>query len=423
MSSSELAISVRGLSKSYIIRHNTTDHITVAELALDRIRHPLRRAPKEEFWALKDIDVDVHKGEVLGVIGRNGAGKSTLLKVLTRITEPTTGRIDVWGRVGSLLEVGTGFHPELTGRENVYLNGSILGMTRKEIAKQFDAIVDFAGVERFLDTPVKRFSSGMYVRLAFAVAAHLETEILLVDEVLAVGDQEFQKKCLSKMREVAADGRTVLFVSHQMASIESLCHRCLVLANGAVLTVGATSEAVVAYLEAARSGPGAQGGRRSGTGEVRVVDVSPRHASYGCAEEKIVRFVTSRSSGYAMPYFVAAHVVNESDGVIVAQCDSRLQNTWGGSGEESSFELRLHHPWLLPGEYRVDVFVCNAGVLDAVESACRFSVSPIFPYEVPAVGESVANSKTLASFSYDVQDEPRDMQVGPTISAHIAPQS
>jgi len=180
MSSDQLAISVRGLSKNYVIRHNA-QHVTLAEAALSRLRHPMRRSRREEFWALRDVDLEVRRGEVLGVIGRNGAGKSTLLKVLSRITDPTTGVIDLWGRVGSLLEVGTGFHPELTGRENIYLNGSILGMNRAEIEAQFDAIVDFAGVERFLDTPVKRYSSGMYVRLAFAVAAHLETEILIVD--------------------------------------------------------------------------------------------------------------------------------------------------------------------------------------------------------------------------------------------------
>ena len=196
--SSDVAIRVEGLGKAYSIRHQRSDHVTLAQVALERAKHPFRRDEREEFWALQDVSFEVKQGEVLGVIGRNGAGKSTLLKLLTRITGPTTGRIDLWGRVGSLLEVGTGFHPELTGRENIYLNGSILGMNRKEIDRQFDAIVEFAGVEKFLDTPVKRYSSGMYVRLAFAVAAHLETEILLVDEVLAVGDQDFQKRASAR---------------------------------------------------------------------------------------------------------------------------------------------------------------------------------------------------------------------------------
>src|SRR5581483_8501340 len=187
---------------------------------------------RETFWALKDVSFEVKVGEALGIIGRNGAGKSTLLKILSRITRPTTGYADVYGRVGSLLEVGTGFHPELTGRENIYLNGAILGMTRRDIQRRFDEIVAFAEVENFLDTPVKRYSSGMYMRLAFAVAAHLEPEILVVDEVLAVGDAEFQKKCLGKMGDVAKEGRTVLFVSHNMNAVEHLCQRVLLFQSG-----------------------------------------------------------------------------------------------------------------------------------------------------------------------------------------------
>ena len=197
-------ISVRGLGKAFTIRHHAEHHVTLAEQALHRMRHPLQRQEREQYWAIEDLSFDVAEGEVLGVIGRNGAGKSTLLKLLARITPPTKGEIELYGRIGSLLEVGTGFHPELTGRENVYLNGSILGMRKREIDRQFDAIVDFAGVEQFLDTPVKRYSSGMYVRLAFAVAAHLDTEILLVDEVLAVGDADFQARCADKIRAVCA---------------------------------------------------------------------------------------------------------------------------------------------------------------------------------------------------------------------------
>ena len=193
MSSNAPAISVRGVSKSYTIGHRTQAHSTLAETLLHRLRVPFEKTPRETFWALRDIDFEVNEGDVVGIIGRNGAGKSTLLKILSRITEPTTGEIDAYGRIGSLLEVGTGFHPELTGRENIFLNGAILGMRRKEIQREFDAIVTFSGVEQFLDTPVKRYSSGMYVRLAFAVAAHLQSEILIVDEVLAVGDAEFQR--------------------------------------------------------------------------------------------------------------------------------------------------------------------------------------------------------------------------------------
>ena len=203
---------------------------------------------------MNDVNFDIQKGDVVGIIGRNGAGKSTLLKILSRITEPTKGKIDLFGRVGSLLEVGTGFHPELTGRENVYLNGAILGMSKTEIARQFDAIVDFSGTEKFLDTPVKRYSSGMYVRLAFAVAAHLNPEILIVDEVLAVGDTEFQKKCLGKMREVAQGGRTVLFVSHNMAAIKTLCNSAILLRKGNVELQDTTENVINRYVSGGATG-------------------------------------------------------------------------------------------------------------------------------------------------------------------------
>ena len=212
-----------------------------------------RRRTSDEFWALRDVSFEVKRGECVAVIGRNGAGKSTLLKVLSRITEPTTGEVRLRGRVGSLLEVGTGFHPELTGRENIYLNGNILGMTRREVKAKFDEIVAFSEVERFLDTPVKRYSSGMHVRLAFAVAAHLEPEILIVDEVLAVGDAAFQKKCLGRMTEVAGHGRTVLFVSHNMAAVTALCQSAVLLASGRVAFAGGVGEAVERYQ--AKSGP------------------------------------------------------------------------------------------------------------------------------------------------------------------------
>ena len=245
-------IEVENLGKKYVIAHkqkeqhdNIRDKISGSISRMGRkIIHPfsgskgplLDYGDVEEFWALKDVNFSVNQGDKIGIIGRNGAGKSTLLKILSRITEPTEGKVILRGRVASLLEVGTGFHSELTGRENIYLNGSILGMTKIEIDKKFDEIVDFAGVEQFLDTPVKRYSSGMRVRLGFSVAAHLEPEILLIDEVLAVGDAEFQKKCLGKMDEIAKEGRTVLFISHNMGSIHHLCQRVLLLDNGFFFT-------------------------------------------------------------------------------------------------------------------------------------------------------------------------------------------
>src|SRR5881398_3340272 len=216
------------------------------------VRSPLatlRRPKAEMFWALKDVSLDVHEGEVLGLIGRNGAGKTTLLKILSRITRPTEGWAEIHGRVGSLLEVGTGFHPELTGRENAFLSGAILGMSKAEIARKFDEIVAFAELEKFIDTPVKHYSSGMYVRLAFAVAAHLEPEILLVDEVLAVGDAEFQRRCLGRMQEFGASGRTVLFVSHNMQAVARLCQRALLLDGGRVVRDGPSAEVVAQYLQ------------------------------------------------------------------------------------------------------------------------------------------------------------------------------
>ena len=400
--SSDVAIRAEGLGKAYRIKHQHHDHVTLAQVALDRVRHPLRTNIVEEFWALQDVDFEVHRGEVLGVIGRNGAGKSTLLKLLTRITAPTTGRIDLWGRVGSLLEVGTGFHPELTGRENVYLNGSILGMTRKEIDRQFDAIVDFAGVERFLDTPVKRFSSGMYVRLAFAVAAHLETEILLVDEVLAVGDAEFQKKCLGKMHDVAVGGRTVLFVSHQMSSVAQLCDRTLVLDQGRVALLGSVADGEAAYLASIRSAPTTTA-RRTGTGGLEIREVTMEAGLVGPTDTKVVTFDVVPVADVVTPYFVSAHVVDQQNRVI-SQCDSRLTGTWLDPGREQAIRLEIAEPWLVPGEYRVDLFVCAAGIIDAVEGACGFTVSSELPYPGGAIDEATASAMVLTNFAYHVHE-------------------
>ncbi|MBY0522443.1 MAG: ABC transporter ATP-binding protein [Gemmataceae bacterium] len=256
------AVRVEHLGKRYQVgraRGVCTYH-TLREQLTGALTRVLRRsrsvAPPEEFWALKDISFDVQPGSVVGIVGPNGAGKSTLLKILSRITRPTTGKVTIAGRVGSLLEVGTGFHPELTGRENIYLNGAILGMTRREIARRFDEIVAFAEVERFLDTPVKRYSSGMYVRLAFAVAAHMEPEVLLVDEVLAVGDAAFQKKCLRRMKDVGQQGRTVLFVSHNMAAVLGLCQRAFLIGQGGVRQEGPAAEVVEAYVRTLASPAG-----------------------------------------------------------------------------------------------------------------------------------------------------------------------
>jgi lipopolysaccharide transport system ATP-binding protein len=279
--SNDVVIKVSNLSKKYLLRHEQRERYTalrdvitrkaksIGQRVMSPFRSPLSApsSSQEEFYALRAVNFEIKRGDRVGIIGRNGAGKSTLLKVLSRITEPTSGRIEITGRVASLLEVGTGFHPELTGRENIFLNGAILGMTKAEIKRKFDEIVAFAEVEKFLDTPVKRYSSGMYVRLAFAVAAHLEPEILIVDEVLSVGDAQFQKKCLGKMEEVGKEGRTILFVSHNMAQINKLCSDCILLALGQVDKRGHPSSIIQDYLSQTDSTP-----LRSLNGEALVVD-------------------------------------------------------------------------------------------------------------------------------------------------------
>lgn len=280
---SDIAIRVEGVGKHYRLgaggdADSMREAITMAagRFARRLIGRGEPPRPKREFWALDNVSFEVKKGDVVGIVGHNGAGKSTLLKILSRITDPTTGRVDIWGRLGSLLEVGTGFHPELTGRENIFLNGAILGMTFQEIKSKFDEIVAFSELEDFLDTPVKRYSSGMYVRLAFSVAAHLQPEILIVDEVLAVGDMKFQNKCMGKMKDVATQGRTVLFVSHNMGAVSSMCTRGLVLDHGRVHSVCTANEAVVAYLELMNEkakGELSERTDREGDGKVRVVAI------------------------------------------------------------------------------------------------------------------------------------------------------
>ena len=287
--SADTVIAVEKLSKRYLLSHEAR-HDTLRDTLAQglrnfwaRLRQPTApRAGREEFWALRDVSFEVKRGEVVGIIGRNGAGKSTLLKILSRITEPSTGRVVLQGRVASLLEVGTGFHPELSGRENIFLNGAILGMTRAEIRRKFDEIVAFAEVEKFLDTPVKHYSSGMYVRLAFAVAAHLDPEILIIDEVLAVGDAAFQRKCLGKIDAVARGGRTVLFVSHNLAAVQYLCQGALWLRAGQLSRQGPVRECVAAYMTGATESQGeidtsalAQGSEQSDLRFLRVAVLAP----------------------------------------------------------------------------------------------------------------------------------------------------
>jgi lipopolysaccharide transport system ATP-binding protein len=246
MSSEKTMIRVKSLGKAHSIRH-AQSHSTLVEHALDCIKHPFRRSSTEIIWVLRDINIEINLGDIVGLVGHNGAGKSSLLKILSRVAPPTTGTVELYGRVGSLLEVGTGFHPELSGRENIFLNGSILGMRRREILQRFDDIVEFAGVETFLDTPVKRYSSGMYVRLAFSVASHLQSDILLVDEVLSVGDAEFQSRSLQKMQTLVAEGRTIIYVSHNLDSVLRLCNRAVILDKGSLIVDCDPPQAIRAY--------------------------------------------------------------------------------------------------------------------------------------------------------------------------------
>ncbi len=403
----DIAIRATNIAKSYIIRHNASDHVTLAETVLHRVAHPFSRPQKELFWALNDITFDVNRGDVVGIIGRNGAGKSTLLKILSRITKPSKGEIHLHGRVGSLLEVGTGFHPELTGRENIYLNGAILGMRKPEIRKHFDAIVDFSGVEQFLDTPVKRYSSGMYVRLAFAVAAHLESEILVVDEVLAVGDAEFTRKCLGKMQDVSKSGRTVLFVSHQMQSVAVLCNKAMYLERGVCTFAGDVPTAIEHYMKSFKNPQSAavDPQRRPGTGEYRFTSVTPAKEFFTCGEEKVIKFTIKRFKHYAAPVYVSCLLTSPS-GVELIQGDSRLLNFWLKSCPSACGELRVRTPWLRPGDYRLDVFVCAAGgLIDQFEHAATVKVAALLPYPETTSGDGSARGIVFADFSYALESE------------------
>jgi lipopolysaccharide transport system ATP-binding protein len=398
------AISVRGLAKAYTISHMTERHTTMVEALAHQARSLFRPRPETEtFWALRDISFDLQAGEVVGIIGRNGAGKSTLLKVLSQITEPTDGEIDLYGRVGSLLEVGTGFHPELTGRENIFLNGAILGMSRCEIRSQFEAIVEFSGVEQFLDTPVKRYSSGMYVRLAFAVAAHLNPEILIVDEVLAVGDAEFQKKCLGKMQDVAHSGRTVIFVSHNMQAVSQLCEKGLLLEQGKMVFNGDVNEAIERYVSswAVDRGPQERNLRRPGSGEVRFTSVKVAKDYFHGDEKKEIAFRIARQRPGGDPVYLSAHIVDQQ-GVIVAQADSRLVGQWLGRGEEFEGAFEFSSPWLKPGAYRLDLFICSAGagVVDHWDGAAMLQISPLLPYPNHVSGDGTAHGLVFANFEW-----------------------
>jgi lipopolysaccharide transport system ATP-binding protein len=385
---SDVSISVRGLGKRYRIwTHspptNLSDRLGVA-FARARRRPDAKPPRREEIWALRDVSFDVHRGEVLGVIGPNGAGKSTLLSVLARITEPSEGEASIAGRVGSLLEVGTGFHPELSGRDNVFLNGAILGMSRSEVAQKFDQIVEFSGVRDFIDMPVKRYSSGMYVRLGFAVAAHLDPEVLLLDEVLAVGDRSFQEKCLRRIDEITHDGRTVLFVSHDVDAVARLCRRAVVIGEGRLIFDGPADEAVECYL-----GSPTLGGelpvidQHEGSGEVRVASVTVQNADGGSqihADHPVaIRVEFEGREAVRGPDLVLRIGVNTPGGLYVLLSSEFDGAATLAEGIEpgSVISCVLDSLPLKPGPYHVSVTVERMGeVVDRIANAAAFRVVP-----------------------------------------------
>ncbi|MDS4042017.1 MAG: ABC transporter ATP-binding protein [Candidatus Competibacter sp.] len=382
------------MSKEYVIGRRERGRETFREMVTSSLAAPFRRlrklgseaAPEERFWALRDVSFEVQRGEVVGIIGRNGAGKSTLLKILSRITDLTEGEVEIRGRVASLLEVGTGFHAELTGRENIYLNGAILGMSRREIDRKFDEIVDFSGVEKFIDTPVKRYSSGMAVRLAFAVAAHLEPEILVIDEVLAVGDIEFQKKCLGKMDDVARSGRTILFVSHNMAAIESLCTRAILLKEGCLKTEGGVDEVIQQYSSEtvdasgdvdARLHPSRVAGAKPIITRFQIVDAKGRFASQiGLGEE--VSFLIHLSTSQLISGLNAGIHIYNGFGQRVTTLHTNYQ-------ANVSLEVRdrgilcctVKTCDLMPGQYRIVLgLVSGNDLVDRIDPVTTFEVLP-----------------------------------------------
>lgn len=397
------AIRVEGVGKRYVLGRALDPYRTLREALMDATSGAVRKAGAllgrrgdaaegPEFWALRDVSFEVARGEAIGLVGGNGAGKSTLLKVLSRITAPTTGRAEIRGRVGSLLEVGTGFHPDLSGRENVYLNGAILGMRRAEIGRKFDEIVAFAEVEQFIDTPVKRYSSGMYLRLAFAVAAHLEPEVLLVDEVLAVGDAAFQKKCLGKMGDVTAEGRTVLFVSHNMAAVQSLCARAVWLRHGQVVESGPTRRVISRYLQAAQqsvteqSWPVADSAPGSDVVRLRRVAVVVDEGADG--EDNAGGITTRTAFRLEFEYWnlkpgarvnLSLHVYNEQGAMVFNALPTTEQEWQGRAFPVGLFRDVCHVPGdlLNDGTYRVELMVVHddANIVLRLDDVLVFEVA------------------------------------------------
>jgi lipopolysaccharide transport system ATP-binding protein len=393
---SDTVIRIENLGKKYIIgRSQERERYTAlrdviansAKGLVGRFKHPKLKSQhsnSEEFWALKDISLDINQGDRVGIIGRNGAGKSTLLKILSRITEPTTGYVELKGRVASLLEVGTGFHPELTGKENIFLNGAILGMGKAEISRKFDEIVAFAGVERFLGTPVKHYSSGMYVRLAFAVAAHLEPEILIVDEVLAVGDAQFQKKCLGKLEEAGEEGKTVLFVSHQMAAVEKLCRKGILLNQGKIQYIGSQTKAIAKYLTTDTDNTVSLESRedRIGSGEVRVfsIDVKDNEGNLldvsQSGQDISINLHFKKISSFRSEHLIASiSVKNQLEVPVFLQHNRLTGDAFGQLPATGVLVCQINNLPLPPSSYRISYSLIQDGAyLDSLSDATDLTV-------------------------------------------------
>jgi homopolymeric O-antigen transport system ATP-binding protein len=417
-----VAVRVTDLGKEYQIGLRAERYKTLRDSLASMLSAPrlFRRRPttgEDRLWALHDVSFEVREGEVVGIIGRNGAGKSTLLKILARITEPTIGTAEIHGRVGSLLEVGTGFHPELTGRENIYLNGAILGMRRAEIERKFDEIVAFSEVEQFIDTPVKRYSSGMYLRLAFAVAAHLEPEILLVDEVLAVGDADFQKKCLGKMGDVAQEGRTVLFVSHNMPAVQALCARAILLRQGTVAVDGSTGEVLQEYLghliataaHAFENNPDRRGDQTVHLTGGRVLDADGRACERVVAGTPITLELSYENTVDAERIDLLLAIVNHL-GITVSHMSTPIAGYALIPGARGTVTCRIPSLPLPRGEYRVVAVVKHRGqTTDHIPNALAFTVesSVFFPTgRVPKIEHGAA----LMAHEWDHRPEGAGLQ-------------
>lgn len=394
----DAVIKVENLGKKYLIRHERRERYTALRDVITnkfksfgkKVLSPISYQPqafsssKEEFWALRDVSFEIKQGDRVGIIGRNGAGKTTLLKLLSRITEPTTGRIELTGRVASLLEVGTGFHPELTGRENIFLNGAILGMGKSEIKRKFDEIVAFAEIDKFLDTPVKRYSSGMYVRLAFAVAAHLEPEILIVDEVLAVGDIQFQKKCLGKMGEIAQGGRTILFVSHNMGAVLQLCERGIHLSQGLIVFMGTAEEAVTHYIGKGEAGKSSLIYEPRPDKDIQITGISvlsAEGAPVGCLPHNQPFFVNIeyRVRRWPLNSYVTFDLFDQLGTQLLWSCDVKSADEMAVRRQPGIYQASVRVPEgiLNPGVYNISsaVYSPSEGVHDVVPEVISLELS------------------------------------------------